>query len=123
MTSVNILGIKLCHSLITFIGATVQQSPTVQPTRPIFLKITSGFILVNSVAGLLGQLMKAGDYSPIQPWLEAWPLFVAVLIGGQIGSRLGAYHLPETWVKRLTAALMIYVSIRLIWRWFEMTFT
>jgi uncharacterized membrane protein YfcA len=112
---------------ITGIGGGIFLAPVIYllrlaPARTV-AGITSGFILVNSVAGLFGQLMKAGNYSPIQPWLEAWPLFVAVLIGGQIGSRLGAYHLPEAWIKRLTAALMIYVSIRLIWRWFEMTFT
>ncbi|HEY5776504.1 MAG TPA: sulfite exporter TauE/SafE family protein [Xanthomonadales bacterium] len=79
--------------------------------------ITSGFILVNSIAGLSGQLMKAGDYSPLEGWMQAWPLFIAVVIGGQIGSHLGAYHLPENWIKRLTAVLMLYVAVRLIWRW------
>jgi uncharacterized membrane protein YfcA len=79
--------------------------------------ITSSFILVNSIAGLIGQLMKAGDYSPLEGWVQAWPLFIAVLIGGQLGSHLGAYHLPENWIKRLTAVLMLYVAVRLIWRW------
>jgi len=79
--------------------------------------ITSGFILVNSIAGLSGQLMKAGDYSPLEGWMQAWPLFIAVVIGGQIGSHLGAYHLPENWIRRLTAVLMLYVAFRLIWRW------
>jgi len=82
--------------------------------------ITSGFILVNSIAGLLGQLMKAGDHSPLQGWMEAWPLFIVVFLGGQVGSHLGAYHLSETWVKRLTAVLILYVAIRLIWRWVGM---
>jgi len=79
--------------------------------------ITSGFILVNSVAGLVGQLMKAGEYSPVQGIAEAWPLFIAVIIGGQIGSRLGIHKIPETWIKRLTAVLILYVAVRLIWRW------
>jgi uncharacterized membrane protein YfcA len=83
--------------------------------------ITSGFILVNSIAGLAGQLMKAGDYSPYEGWLQAWPLFIAVLIGGQIGSHLSAYHLPESWIKRFTAVLMLYVALRLIWRWAGMS--
>ena len=83
--------------------------------------ITSGFILVNSIAGLAGQLMKAGDYSPYEGWVQAWPLFIAVLIGGQIGSHLSAYHLPESWIKRLTAVLMLYVALRLIWRWAGMS--
>ena len=84
--------------------------------------ISSGFILVNSVAGLAGQLMKAGEHSPTEGWLGAWPLFIAVIVGGQIGSRLSAYRLPETWIKRLTALLILYVALRLIWRWLGMTF-
>jgi len=84
--------------------------------------ITSGFILVNSMAGLTGQMMKAGEFSPLQGMMEAWPLFVAVVIGGQLGSHLGAYKLSETWVKRLTAVLILYVAIRLIWRWAGLTF-
>lgn len=109
---------------ITGIGGGIFLAPVIYvlrlaPARTV-AGITSGFILVNSLSGLSGQLMKAGDYSPFQPWLEAWPLFVTVIIGGQIGSHLGAYHIPETWVKRLTAGLMIYVAIRLIWRWIGM---
>ena len=110
---------------ITGIGGGIFLAPVIYflhlaPARTV-AGITSGFILVNSLAGLAGQMMKAGDYSPLQGWVQAWPLFIAVLIGGQIGSHLGAYHLPETWVKRLTAVLMLYVALRLIWRWVGMT--
>lgn len=84
--------------------------------------VTSAFILVNSCAGLAGQLMKMGDHSPLEGWLGAWPLFIAVIAGGQMGSRLGAYRLPEAWIKRLTALLILYVALRLVWRWLEMTF-
>jgi uncharacterized membrane protein YfcA len=106
---------------ITGIGGGIFLAPVIYflhlaPARTV-AGITSGFILVNSIAGLAGQLMKAGDYSPLEGWMQAWPLFIAVLIGGQIGSHLGAYHLPENWIKRLTALLMFYVACRLIWRW------
>ncbi len=106
---------------ITGIGGGIFLAPIIYffhlaPARTV-AGITSGFILVNSVAGLAGQLMKAGDYSPMQGWVHAWPLFIAVVIGGQIGSHLGAYHLPESWIRRLTAVLMLYVAVRLIWRW------
>lgn len=84
--------------------------------------ITSAFILVNSVAGLAGQLMKAGEFSPVSGVIEAWPLFIAVVVGGQIGSHLGVYKLSETWVKRLTAVLILYVAARLIWRWAGLAF-
>ena len=111
---------------ITGIGGGIFLAPIIYflhlaPARTV-AGITSGFILVNSIAGLAGQMMKAGEYSPMQGWVQAWPLFIAVLIGGQIGSHLGAYHLPETWVKRLTALLMLYVAIRLIWRWAGVAF-
>lgn len=110
---------------ITGIGGGIFLAPVIYflhlvPARTV-AGITSGFILVNSIAGLAGQLMKAGDYSPIDGWMQAWPMFIAVLVGGQIGSRLGAYHLPETWIKRLTALLMLYVALRLIWRWAGMS--
>jgi len=111
---------------ITGIGGGIFLAPVIYffhlaPARTV-AGITSGFILVNSIAGLAGQLMKAGDYSPYQGWMHAWPLFLAVVIGGQIGSRLGAYHLPESWIKKMTAVLMLYVSLRLIWRWAGLNF-
>jgi len=109
---------------ITGIGGGIFLAPLIYflklaPARTV-AGITSSFILVNSIAGLGGQLMKAGGYSPMPALIEAWPLFIAVIIGGQIGSHLGVFHLPETWVKRLTAVLILYVSIRLVWRWFGM---
>jgi uncharacterized membrane protein YfcA len=109
---------------ITGIGGGIFLAPVIYllrlaPARTV-AGITSGFILVNSVAGLAGQMMKAGEHSPLDGWIGAWPLFVAVIIGGQIGSRLGAYRLPEVWIKRLTAVLILYVALRLIWRWLGM---
>ena len=106
---------------ITGIGGGIFLAPIIYffqlaPARTV-AGITSGFILVNSIAGLAGQMMKAGDYSPLQGWMQAWPLFIAVVIGGQVGSHLGAYKIPESWIKRLTAVLMLYVAVRLIWRW------
>ena len=112
---------------VTGIGGGIFLAPIIYilhlaPARTV-AGITSGFILVNSIAGLSGQLMKAGDHSPMEGWIHAWPLFIAVIIGGQIGSHLGVYKLPETWIKRVTAGLMLYVAIRLIGRWVGMTIT
>lgn len=111
---------------ITGVGGGIFLAPVIYmlnlaPARTV-AGITSGFILVNSLAGLSGQLMKTGDYSPLDGWLDTWPLFIVVLIGGQVGSRLGAYRLPETWIKRLTAILILYVALRLIFRWIGMVF-
>lgn len=78
------------------------------------------FILLNSIAGLAGHLMKLGE-AALAPELTAyWPLLLAVFVGGQIGSWLGAGQLKADWMKRLTAVLILYVAARLLWRWFGM---
>lgn len=82
--------------------------------------MASGFILVNSIAGLTGQLMKQRSFSALDAWTDAWPLMLAVIIGGQAGSRLGVRVLPETWVQRLTAGLIIYVALRLLLQWYAL---
>ncbi len=111
---------------ITGIGGGIFLAPVIYVLRiappRVIAGITSGFILVNSIAGLAGQMMKAGGDSPLAGVIAAWPLFIAVIAGGQIGSHLGVYKLSETWVKRLTAILILYVAARLIWRWAGMTF-
>ena len=83
--------------------------------------LASGFILVNSMAGLAGQLMKHGSNSPASDWIASWPLFLAVLIGGQLGSRLGSKVLPESWIQKFTAVLILYVAARLLMKWLEIT--
>lgn len=73
------------------------------------------FILVNSIAGLIGQMMKLG--SAQLPALGAyWPLGVAVVLGGQLGSFAGIRVLPPLWVRRATALLVLYVAGQLIWK-------
>ncbi|WP_293881444.1 sulfite exporter TauE/SafE family protein [Sphingomonas sp.] len=81
----------------------------------------SVFILANSIAGLGGQLSKItdGGMAVLQPVVAYWPLAMAVLIGGQIGSRAGVTILPPIGVRRLTAVLILYVSIRLLWQSFS----
>jgi len=49
-----------------------------------------------------------------------WPLPVAVFIGGQLGSWLGASRLDPVLIKRLTAVLILYVAAQLLWRWVGM---
>lgn len=78
----------------------------------------SAFILVNSLAGLAGQLMKLGDLGQAPAIGDYWMLFPVVLVAGQIGSRLGSARIPPLLVKRLTALLILYVALRLILRWY-----
>ncbi len=80
----------------------------------------SVFILVNSAAGLAGQLTKfksLPESHDFQPYL--W-LFVAVFLGGQVGSHLGVKVLGAKVLRRLTGALVFYVSLRLLYRWFNL---
>ncbi|MDA0990894.1 MAG: sulfite exporter TauE/SafE family protein [Verrucomicrobia bacterium] len=71
----------------------------------------SVFILVNSLAGLGGQIVKHAGVSGIVPY---WPLFLAVFVGGQIGSRLGAGALSQQRVRQLTAVLVLIVGVRIM---------
>jgi hypothetical protein len=76
----------------------------------------SVFILVNSFAGLAGQLMKQdATATPSAVWAY-WPLFVAVLIGGQIGSHMGTSILPQKVIRIGTAVLILYVAAQLLWQ-------
>ena len=74
------------------------------------------FILVNSVAGLAGQFMKLGTSGAVTSLTPYWPLAVAVLIGGQIGSLASARILPQALVRRLTGVLILYVAGQLLWK-------
>jgi len=82
--------------------------------------LSSGFILLNSLSGLAGQLMKQGVQAPAEHWAAAWPLFLAVVIGGQAGSRLSASVLAEKRMRQLTGVLVLYVAVRLLLRWMEL---
>lgn len=72
------------------------------------------FILVNSLFGLMGQMLKPGAVSLGAALGAALPLLIAVAIGGQIGSLLAVKLLPPRWVRWLTAALVIVVGVRLL---------
>jgi uncharacterized membrane protein YfcA len=76
---------------------------------------SSFFIMVNSIAGLLGQTMKQGAGAHLGQLTDYVWLGVAVLIGGQVGSRLSTRVLSGRVVKRLTAALVLYAAGRLLY--------
>ncbi len=73
--------------------------------------LSSFFILVNSIAGLMGQAAKkAIVFEPA----FAGPLLLAVIIGGQIGARLSARVLKPKWVAGATAVLILYAGVRML---------
>ena len=71
------------------------------------------FILINSIFGIAGQLTKNISLSE---FLNYWPLFVAVLIGGQIGSNLNIKFLSNRILAVTTSLLVIFVAVRMGFR-------
>lgn len=75
---------------------------------------TSLFILINSLAGLAGQLVKNGPEQFSEALTPTLPLLIAVILGGQLGSLLALRWLPERAIRWLTAALTIWAGSRLL---------
>ncbi|MBN8499751.1 MAG: sulfite exporter TauE/SafE family protein [Sphingomonadales bacterium] len=75
---------------------------------------TSLFILVNSITGLAGQLIKHGADRFAEALIPALPLLIMVVIGGQLGSLLALRWLPERVIRWLTAGLTIWAGGRLL---------
>ena len=72
---------------------------------------TACFILVNSIAGLIGQTVTNGFNIDIE--LTAL-LLITVLIGGQIGSRLTATKINPKVVRKITAFLILFVAFKIL---------
>ncbi|MFL0671942.1 MAG: sulfite exporter TauE/SafE family protein [Erythrobacter sp.] len=72
------------------------------------------FILVNSLFGLAGQLLKNGPGAFGTAIGASLPLLIAVVIGGQVGSLLALWVLPVQWIRWLTALLVLIVGVRLL---------
>ena len=72
------------------------------------------FILVNSLFGLTGQLIKGKGAEMIAAVAGQWPLLVAVLVGGAAGTQLAVKTGPATLIRRLTALLVGFVAVRLL---------
>lgn len=72
------------------------------------------FILVNSLFGLTGQLLKGKGLEMAHAVADHWPLLVAVLIGGAVGTQIAVRTGPAVLIRRLTALLVGFVAIRLL---------
>ena len=68
------------------------------------------FILINSIFGVAGQLTKDIVFDE---FLNFWPLFIAVLIGGQIGNFLNIKFLSGKTLATITSLLVMFVAIRM----------
>jgi uncharacterized membrane protein YfcA len=68
------------------------------------------FTFANSVAGFAGHVQRE-----LVLGMSVLPLLVAVVLGGQLGSRLAARRLPASRVRQLLAVLLLFVSVRTLW--------
>jgi uncharacterized membrane protein YfcA len=68
------------------------------------------FILMNSLAGLIGQLSKPIPWNSSQEYL--WLPLVA-FCGGMLGSSLGSQRLSSQALRQVTAILILYVAGRI----------
>jgi hypothetical protein len=71
--------------------------------------VAAPFILVNSIAGLLGHLSTVVQLPPAIPLWAA-----AALIGGWIGASYGSKHAPPPTLRRLLAVVLVVAGLKLI---------
>ena len=83
-------------------------------TAKVIAATASCFILVNSIAGLVGQMTNP---ALAIDWQFAGMLMASVFLGGQIGSRLAASRFRQDVVRLLTAALVVFVAARILWKY------
>lgn len=107
-------GIGFLSGLVG-IGGGIFLSPTLNlmqwETPKKIAALASFFILANSLAGLSG-LALSGDLQLNYPLFLY--LILAVIAGGQIGSRMTVNVLRPEIIKLLTACLVLYVGLRLL---------
>jgi len=68
------------------------------------------FILINSIAGVIGQLTKNIVLTEVSNY---WYLFLAVMMGGHIGNFLNLKIFPTRILALVTAILVLFVAIRM----------
>lgn len=102
---------------VTGIGGGIYLAPSLHLRRwaePRKIAATCAvFILVNSVAGLIGQVTKLGGTQAWDVLSRHALLLPAVIFGGLIGSTLSAKWIAQKHLRILTALLVLYVAVRL----------
>ncbi len=93
-------GILLTPLLLWFSWTSVTQAAV----------ISALFIVVNSVSGLIG-FWKNQIFIPD----SFWAIFVATVLGGLLGSYLGANRFNDIYLKRILAGVLIIAVLKLIW--------
>ena len=105
------------------IGGGIFLSPLLYLSRWAAAKViaatTAGFILVNSIAGLAGQILSVGFNIDLG---AAVLLVIAVISGGQIGARFTAGKVNPMIVRGITSVVILVVAIRLLWKYLHLVF-
>jgi uncharacterized protein len=109
-----ILGMAIgLLSGLTGVGGGIFLSPLLLLMGWATVKETAGvsaaFILVNSIAGLLGYMTKLPAW-PTGLWLWA----IAAAAGGWIGAEYGSNKIGSKWLQRLLAVVLTIAGIKLI---------
>jgi uncharacterized membrane protein YfcA len=98
---------------LTGVGGGIFLSPLLLLMRWADVRRTAGvsaaFILVNSAAGLLGNVAGVKSLPAAIPYLA-----VAAVIGGLVGSELGSRRLPSPAIRRLLALVLVIAGVKLI---------
>jgi len=119
VVSILIGGILGFVSGVAGVGGGIFLSPILfllKAGKPKHIVTTASlFILINSLSGIFGQLTKSTVLNEIQNY---WFLFLAVLIGGQIGNFLNLKIFPTRILALVTAALVLFVAIRMAFKIF-----
>ena len=76
--------------------------------------LATAYIAANSVAGLGGKILSLPSRENLPDLLAYWPLIPAVLVGSWFGHKFMLGIFPERLVKGLTAALILFVAVRLL---------
>jgi uncharacterized protein len=71
--------------------------------------VSALFILLNSVAGLLGHYGSSRQFPTF-----AWGLLVAAGAGGAIGAYLGSRHLPPAVIRRVLGVVLVIAGAKLL---------
>lgn len=74
--------------------------------------VSAAFILVNSVAGLAGQVVRGHGFHSLPHQLLWWA--PAALIGGLLGSELGSRRLTPLTMRRLLAAVLVVAGLKML---------
>ena len=98
---------------LTGVGGGIFLSPLILYMAWADTRATSGvaapFILVNSIAGLLGHLSSV---SQLPPSIPAWG--AAAVVGGWIGATYGSKHAPPPVLRQLLSLVLVVAGVKLI---------